>query len=47
MASACREHGSYPRELAAIGRRLVADEDAREEFEVLVGIEVIRRKAAL
>jgi hypothetical protein len=45
MVTACREHGIDPRELAAIGKRLIRDEDARE-FSDLVGVEIVLREPA-
>lgn len=42
MRRAVRDHGIDPRELAAIASRLITDESARETFEDLTGLEVVR-----
>lgn len=41
MKEAVDLHGIDPEEIAGIARRLIADEDAREMFEELTGLEVV------
>lgn len=42
MLQACQARGIDRRDMAAIGSRIIESEEARETFEELTGLEVVR-----